>query len=222
MTVFVHPGEPKEVRDYLAAEGVPVAEEPQLPFDYLVAVGGHRVAVERKEASDFVASIVDGRLFTQLYYMSILCPLSYLVVIGSITEALIERAFRREGYIGALVSATLKRAAEGCQGHVSVIALDTFPDFLLFLKLLHKKLEEGDLVRYPRVKVSKADLKSLAVATLSTLPGVGEAYARRLIERFGTIYRVVNASRAELAAVLGERRADRVYRFLRGELGYGP
>jgi len=214
--ILIPPNEPQSIKEYLVGEKIPVKEEPSLPFDYLVAVGEHRVAVERKESSDFVQSIVDARLFNQLYFMSVLCPISYLAVIGNITEALMERAFKREGYIGALISATLKTAPEGCQGHVSVIALDTDFDFMLFLKLLHKKLEEGDFVRLPRVKAVKGDPKLLAVATLSTLPGVGEVYARKLLERFGTIYRVVNASKLELASVLGERRAEKVYRFIRG------
>jgi ERCC4-type nuclease len=214
--IIVHPNEPQSIKEYLLCEKIPVKEESNLPFDYLVAVGEHRVAVERKESSDFVQSIIDARLFNQLYFMSVLCPLSYLAVIGNITEALMERAFKREGYIGALISATLKTAPEGCQGHVSVIVLDTDFDFMLFLKLLHKKLEEGDLIRLPRAKSVKGDPKLLAVATLSTLPGVGEVYARKLLERFGTIYRVVNASKLELASVLGERRAERVYRFIQG------
>jgi len=217
--ILIHPNEPGEITQYLVSEGVPVRHDASLPFDYLVAVGEHRVAVERKECTDFVASIIDGRLFNQLYYMSVLCSISYLVVVGNITEALIERGFRRDGYVGALISATLKRAPEGYQGHVSVIVLDTLPDFMLFLKLLHRKLGEGELVRYPRFRAVKTDLKSLAVATLSTLPGVGEVYARKLLDKFGSIHRVVNASVQELASVLGDRRAEKVYRFLRGGTG---
>jgi ERCC4-type nuclease len=215
--ILIHPNEPKEVRDYLTSQSIPWKDESRLPFDYLFAVGEHRVAVERKESPDFVQSIMDARLFEQLYYMSVMAPLSYVVVIGNITEALIERGFRRESYIGALISSTLKVAPEGCQGHVSVLVLDTLPDFMLFLRLLHRKLEEGDFVRLPRARAPKADLKSLAIATLSTLPGVGEKLAQRLLERFGSIYRVVTASEEELASVLGERRAKRVYGFLRDE-----
>jgi len=216
MTVFIHPNEPQEIKQYLVSQSVPVKEEPSLPFDYLVVVRENRVAVERKEAPDFVQSIIDARLFNQLYYMSLYAPLSYLVVIGNITEALIERSFRREGYIGALISATIKRAPEGFQGYVSVVSLDTLPDFMLFLRLLHNKLEEGDFVRLPRAVAKKSDAKYLAVATLATLPGVGEAYAKKLIDKFGTIYNVVNAPYSELAKVLGEKRARKVYDYLRG------
>ena len=215
--ILVHPNEPKEIKDFLISQGIPVRDEPSLQFDYLFAVGENRIAVERKDAPDFVASIIDARLFTQLYYMSVLCPHSYLVVIGNITEALIERSFKREGYIGALISASLKTAPEGCQGHVSVVVLDTMPDFMLFLKLLHNKLEEGDFVRYPRVNISKHEPQSLAIATLSTLPGVGEVYAEKLLKRFKTLYKVFTASQYELEAVLGKKRAEKVYKFIRGE-----
>jgi len=217
MTVFMHPNEPSEIKQYLVSQAIPVKEEPSLPFDYLVVVGENRVAVERKEAPDFVQSIIDARLFNQLYYMSLYAPLSYLVVIGNITEALIERSFRRDGYIGALISATIKRAPDGFQGYINVVSLDTLPDFMLFLRLLHNKLDEGDFTRLPRVSVRKTDTKYLAVATLATLPGVGEAYAKKLIDKFGTIYNVVNAPYTELAKVLGEKRALKVYRFIRGE-----
>lgn len=215
--ILIHPNEPKEIRDYLVSEKIPVREDSKLPFDYLVAVNNFRVAVERKESPDFIQSIKDGRLFEQLYYMSALTPRSYLVIIGNITMGLLESNFPRQAYIGAIISITLKRSPDGVQGDTNIITLDSSADFMLFLRLLHRKLEEGDFVRLPRARAPKADLKSLAVSTLSTLPGVGEKLAQRLAERFGSIYRVVTASEEELASVLGEKRAKRVYTFLRGQ-----
>jgi ERCC4-type nuclease len=188
-----------------------------LSFDYLLAYEDKRVGVERKESLDFVQSIMDGRLWEQLYTMSTFCPLSYLVIIGNISMALIERGFPRSAYLGALASATLKRSSEGFMGHVSVIVLDTSYDFKEFLRLVCRKLTEED-VRLPVKPARKADLKALQVKTLATLPGVGEKYARDLIEFFGSIYNVVNADPMTLSKILGEKRALRVYRFLRGEL----
>jgi ERCC4-type nuclease len=214
--IIVHVGEPREIKDYLTRENISFKEHSSLPFDYLIAVGGYRIAVERKESSDFVASIKDGRLHEQLYQMSVYTPLSFLVIVGNITSALIESKFPRQAYIGALISSTLKRSNEGCQGHVSVIVLDTVYDFMLFLKLLHKQLEEGDLVRLPTLNVSKTDLRSLQIATLSTLPGISEAYAKKLLDKFGSVYNVVNASLQQLEKVVGQKRARKVYSFLRG------
>ena len=216
-TVFYHPNEPQDILDYLRENSVPVKPMPSLSFDYLLAYEDKRVGVERKESPDFVQSIIDGRLWEQLYVMSTLCPLSYLVIIGNISMALIERGFPRSAYLGALASATLKKSPEGFMGHVSVIVLDTSYDFKEFLRLLCRKLTEED-VRLPVKPTRKADLRALQVQTLATLPGVGEKYARRLLETFGSIYNVVNADVKSLARVLGEKRALKVYRFLRGEL----
>jgi DNA excision repair protein ERCC-4 len=216
-TVFYHPNEPSEILSYLKENNVPVKPMPSLTFDYLLAYEDKRVGVERKESPDFVQSIMDGRLWEQLYSMSTFCPLSYLAIIGNISVALIERGFPRSAYLGALASATLKRSPEGFMGHVSVVVLDTSYDFMEFLRLVCRKLTEED-VRLPVKPVKKTELKSLQVQTLATLPGVGERYAQELIEAFGSIYGVVNADLSSLARVLGERRALKVYRFLRGEL----
>jgi ERCC4-type nuclease len=216
-TVFYHPNEPQDILNYLRENGVPVKPMPNLSFDYLLAYGETRVGVERKESKDFVQSIIDGRLWEQLYIMSTLSPLSYLVIIGNVSLALIERGFPRSAYLGALASATLKKSPEGFMGHVSVIVLDTSYDFKEFLRLLCRKLTE-EHVRLPVRPARKADLRALQVQTLATLPGVGEKRARGLLEAFGNIYNVVNADPRALARVLGEKRALKVYRFLRGEL----
>ena len=216
-TVFYHPNEPQDIPDYLRGYGVPVKPMPKLSFDYLLAHEDRRVGVERKESGDFVQSILDGRLWEQLYIMSTFCPLSYLVVIGNVSVALIQRNFPRSAYLGALVSATLKRSPEGFMGHVSVVTLDTSYDFKEFLRLVCRKLTEEE-VRLPVKPVRKADLKALQVQTLATLPGVGERYAQELLEAFGNIYNVVNADLRALSKILGEKRAMRVYRFLRGVL----
>ena len=216
--IIIHPNEPNEIKQYLISEKILFREDLNLPFDYLIVVGINRISIERKTASDFVASIKDGRLHEQLYQMSVFTPISFLVVIGNISMALLESKFPRQAYIGALISATLKRSPEGAQGYVSVISLDTIYDFMLFLKYLHKQLEEGNLIRLPSLNVQKRDLKYLQIATLSTLPGVGEAYATKLLEKFGSIYNVVNASLPQLESVLGKAKAKKIYNYIRGDV----
>jgi ERCC4-type nuclease len=214
--IIIHPNEPKEIKEYLISEKILIKEDSKLPFDYLIVVDDFRVAVERKESSDFVQSLKDGRLHQQLYYMSSLTPRSYLAIIGNITMGLLESKFSRQAYVGAIVSITLKRSIDGVQGNINIVNLDTIYDFMLFLKYLHKQLEEGDLIRLPKINVQKADLKHLQVATLSTLPSVGEVYATKLIEKFGSIYNVVNASLQQLESILGKSKARKVYNYLRG------
>jgi len=216
-TIVCHTNEPTEIKFYLKSNNIPIQESSTLPFDYLVVYDKKRIGVERKEASDFVASIMDGRLWEQLYAMSTLCPLNFLVVIGNITSVLIERKFPRSAYIGALVSSAIKTSPDGLSGYVSVVSLDTIYDFMEFLRLLCRKVTEDD-VRLPIKPINKTDLKSLQIQTLATLPGVGEVYAKELLDEFGSIYAVANASITQLEKVLGRKRAEKVYKFLRGEL----
>jgi len=216
--IHYHPNEPQDIIEYVKKEGAFTKPNQNLPFDYLIIYKNIRIGVERKTSPDFVQSIEDGRLWEQLYSMSLLTPISFLVVIGNISMALIERKFPRSAYIGALISATIKTAPEGYMGHISIINLDTEYDFKEFMRLLCKKVCEEDFVRLPIKPVRKIDLKSLQIQTLATLPGVGEKYATKLLEKFGNIYRVVTASESELANVLGVARARKVFKYLRGML----
>ena len=186
-----------------------------IPFDYIISNdrGDCAVCIERKDAGDFVSSIVDGRVWEQLYHLSSMCSLAILIVVGSPTVALIERKFPRSAYIGALASIALKHSPGGFR--VSVLVLETIYDFIEFLRLVCRKVDEDDVL-LPIKPVRKADLKLLQIQTVATLPGVGEVYARKLLEKFGSIYNLVNASVDELEEVVGKKRAEKIYRFVRG------
>jgi len=215
--IFLDPSElqVEEIEKFLREHQIPYETKQGLPFDYIIAYGDSAVCIERKDAGDFVSSIVDGRIWQQLYHLSSMCTCGVLIVIGSPTLALIDRRFPRSAYIGALASIPLKVSADGAKVRVSVIMLETLHDFLLYLLYTCRKLTEDNTL-LPIKPVSKKDLKSLQVQTLATLPGVGEKLAQKLLEHFGNIYRVVTASQEELAKVIGPKRAEKVYRFLRG------
>jgi len=218
--IFLEPSElqVEEIEEFLRRHGIPYEARSALPFDYIVASPDERsaVCIERKDAGDFVSSIVDGRVWEQLYHLSSMCTCGVLVVIGSPTLALIDRRFPRSAYIGALAAIPLKTSKEGAGSRVSLVMLETLSDFLLFLFYTCRRLSEDNTL-LPIKPVSKRDLKSLQVQTLATLPGVGEKLAQELLNHFGSIYGVVTASKEELAKVIGPKRAEKVYRFLRGE-----
>jgi len=186
-----------------------------IPFDYIISSnkGDCAVCIERKDAGDFVSSIVDGRIWEQLYHLSSMCSLAILIVVGSPTVALIERKFPRSAYIGALASIALKHSPEGFR--VSVLVLETIYDFIEFLRLMCRKVDEDDIL-LPVRPVRKTDLNLLQIQTIATLPGVGEVYAKKLLEKFGSIYNLVNASVDEIEKVVGKKRAEKIYRFIRG------
>lgn len=219
MVVVVDSKEPAKMRELLRNEKVPTVVEDIEFCDYLVKVGDYSIPVERKTASDFVASIEDGRIFLQAYMMSTVSPIGFIVVEGSPVIVLMERRFPRQAYIGALSSLALKRSPYGERGQISVIVVDTEYDTVLFLKYLHRQLEEGKLHRLPKLNIRGKrllDKRGVLVAMLQAIPGVGEERARRLAERFGSVERLVRASVAEIASVegVGTQLARRIKEYL--------
>jgi DNA excision repair protein ERCC-4 len=69
-------------------------------------------------------------------------------------------------------------------------------------------------------KIKKSDnTQRQQLSVLCSLPGIGEKLATRMLERFGSPARTLNASFAELAKVegLGEARAKKIKQMLESE-----
>ena len=217
--IYVDNNEPEEMLQLLRREGLPVQREQLQFFDYLVSVRDYEVPVERKEVHDFVASIEDGRIFTQAYVMSSVSEISFIVVEGSPMLVLSERRFPRQAFIGALTSLVLKRSPYGKKGFISLVVLDTKYDTVLFLKYLHKQLEEGKLYRLPRQQIRGKKLmnkKGVLIAMLQAVPGIGTELAYRIAEHFGSIKRLAEADVREIASVpgVGLQTAKRIKEYL--------
>jgi len=201
--------------------GVPrILRNLAVPFEFKqLTVGDYiiqGVGIERKTIHDYLTSILDGRISRQLYLLSSTFPLSYLIVEGYITEALMERKFKRSAFIGSLVSASLKKSSQGAKGQVIVVTLENYYDTALFIKFLYDKLRRADTIRYPpksRVKVHTA------FEVLTSLPFVGEILARKLLRRYRNLKGIANAPKHELQLILGKKRGERLYELFNEEWG---
>ena len=175
--------------------------------DYLIKYGSFEVAVERKDIRDYVSSLADGRLFNQLYSLSSSFEKSFLFIVGDFS--LVADRIDRRAYLGSLISVALRERG----GIVIPVQLKDDEEFCLALKYLNSQIEAGKVKAVPRGKKG-----SDATAMLMAIPGIGEEKAKRLLERFGSIHGIVNASVAELMTVegIGEKQARRIYNFVRG------
>lgn len=218
MVIYIDYREPEKIEKLLRSEGLPVQREDLQFFDYLVSVRNHEIPVERKEVNDFVASIEDGRIFNQAHVMSTVSEISFIVVEGSPMLALAERKFPRAAFIGALSSLVLKRSPYGKKGWISIVVLDTVYDTVLFLKHLHRQIEEGNLHRLPvnRVRKTMIDKRTVVVAMLQAIPGIGPETAYRIAERYPSISHLIKADVRELASIpgVGPVRARRIKEYL--------
>lgn len=173
--------------------------------DYIVAPDS---AVERKSIRDLVKSIYDGRLFAQCSELVTHYPKPVLIVEGG--NDMFERIIDNPMVIyGALASVALDfRIAVIHTPSVSHTA-----KALVAMANRALKEKQGPLLR----KVKKSNpVKIQQLSMLASLPSVGDKLAMRLLEKFQTPIKALNASTAELARVegMGYARASKLRRVL--------
>ena len=188
--------------------------------DYVVS---SETAVERKTVRDLISSIYDGRLFLQCsdlvkYYRK---PL--LVVQGNIAE-LGETSEDMEDtddiklHTERILLAYDALITVAMEFRIPIIHTPSAEQTAqLLVTLVNRSLQEakatGPLLRKIK-KENPIQIQQLSV--LASLPGVGEKLAARMLKKFHTPIRALNASAAELATIpgFGLTRAERVRKVL--------
>lgn len=172
---------------------------------------GDRAVIERKSSVDFIASIMDRRIFAQMEMMTASCDLAVVLVEGDVfaSRAAIEPA-ALEGALSwiAVLSGAQLMFSGSIEQSASMIAM---------MARHHQK----GLGYIPALRSGKPTASQASVITryvLEGLPGVGSATAIALAKRFQTIQAVANASLEELKSVegVGQKTALKVYQAMRG------
>jgi DNA excision repair protein ERCC-4 len=172
--------------------------------DYIVAP---ETIIERKTVADFVSSIFDGRLFDQCNRLKAHFQFPIILVEGNMDEIekIIENPFV---FYGAISSVAIDFK----------IPIISTPSPSHTAKLLVSMCSRKDVSNGPFIKkIRKSDnLQTQQLLLLSSLPGVGEKTAIRLLEKFGTPLKVFSASITELSKIsgLGEARAKKIKKML--------
>jgi len=210
--IFIDDREPKRIEELLRMIKAPVYRKRLEVGDYLVSHKGLEVPIERKDANDYLNSIMDGRLFAQAHALSSNYELAFICIIGNLEYALTKREFKKEAVIGSVISIAMRKNF----GRVVPLFFKNELEFCYALKSINKLVEKGDLKTRPKL-VKKGNIEN-QIAMLTAIPGIGEEKAKKLLEKFGSIQRIVNASISELMRVagIGERQAKIIYEFVRG------
>lgn len=195
------------IPDLLKAVGINL-EIKTLPIgDYIVAP---ETVVERKSISDLISSIFDGRLFDQCDRLREHFAHPIILMEGNVDELeqIVENPFV---FYGALSSVAIDFK----------IPIVPTPSAAHTAKLLVSMCSRKEITKGPYLKkIKKSDnLQRQQLSVLCSLPGVGEKLATRMLERFGSPARMLNASLADLAKVegLGEARAKKIKQMLESE-----
>jgi Fanconi anemia group M protein len=169
--------------------------------DYVLS---DQVAVERKTASDFVASILDRRLFGQATRMQVLFPRALLIVEGDLSQ--VPHSIDMQAIRGALAFLVVRAG-------LTVLQLADATETAAMLRVMARHAQERAglpvSLREPRPQVEEL----YAAYLVEGLPGIGPRRARMLLEHFGSPAAIMCAAAEELAQVpgIGKRSAQRIW-----------
>lgn len=179
--------------------------------DYLLSDG---YSIERKTMPDFIASISDRRLFTQLgNLIQYENPILAIINENKWESFYFSRnRYIHNVYIGTLTTILLSYPK------IKIMYFDTDNEFISFLVSLEKKLNEdgksgcrpSPMMRRPQ---SLDDRKENVLCAVS---GIGVLSAKKLLAKFKSVNAIANASEEELKTV--EKIGDKVIKNIKETL----
>jgi ERCC4-type nuclease len=175
------------------------------------------VGFERK-GSDLFPSVFSERIFQQLHELKQNYEYSYLVV--------------DRNYEDVIIDATLSEiSAKNVIATIASFVLNGFPPLFLGSQMAVADLTAEIMVKAGDGKVRdgyqnyqpvrrKATKGERAFIVVSSLPGVSDTIAKRLLEKFGTVERVFGASKKELEEIegIGKVKASSIFDVIHEEV----
>lgn len=211
---------PSGIPDILRKSGIVVDFAQLTVGDYIVSPD---TAVERKTVHDLVHSIYDGRLYVQCAQLVKHYPKPVVIIQGDLTRLAeipedVKEEEKRKKMEERLPLAFDALATVAIEFRIPVLhAPDAEHTAVLLGTLAAKGLQNG-IASGPLLKKIRKEnpvyLQQLYV--LSSVPGVGDKLAARMLEKFKTPQRALNASAGELATIpgFGLARAQRLRKIL--------
>ena len=199
--LVVDSNEPEDIPDRLRELGVDVEVRKIAPGDYVLGP----IGVERKALYDFFNSLVRKRLFEQVRRLREAYPQPLVILEGDLAE--ISTFKHPQSILGALLALEVGE-------RVPVLTTADKDQTALLLSILWKRQEKGAADYGLRHKPKAMTVEQRQRFLVEGLPSVGETLARNLLERFGSVRAVFNASEDELKRVskIGEIKAAEIVR----------
>ena len=201
--LVVDSNEPEDVPARLRELGVAVEIQRIAPGDYVLGP----IGIERKTLTDFFNSLIRKRLFEQVRRLKEAYPQALLLLEGDLSE--ISTFKHPQSVLGALLALEVKE-------RVPVLTTADKEQTALVLYILWKGQDKGAPEYGLRHKPKTLSLGQRQRFLVEGLPHVGETLARNLLERFGTVRAVFDATQAELERVpkIGASRAAEIARLV--------
>ncbi|MEM7825568.1 MAG: ERCC4 domain-containing protein [Candidatus Aenigmatarchaeota archaeon] len=190
----------KEVIEELKKLGVLVNVQSLEVGDFVVS---EKVCIEKKTHSDFISSIIDGRIFEQ--------------------ASLLRKNFEKpiiliEGYSNREINDNALKAALACLLTDFGISLINTKNSFDTAKLIYwiAEKEQVEVKNEVAIKVIKKpkEIKKIQEFIVCSLPGVSTKTAVKLLKNFGSVEKVFSSSEEELKKVIG-KKAEKIKKVLK-------
>ncbi len=168
--------------------------------DYLLSSD---LCVEYKTVEDFVGSLLDKRLFTQLKEMK-KYP-KQLVVIEGEEDVYAQRKLHPNAIRGMLGAICIDYG-------VPILQTKNVEETALLLATLAKREQDDNKKEFTLHSSKPLTLKEQQEYLISALPGVGPVLSKPLLRHFKSVKNIINASEDKLREVelIGEKKAARI------------
>lgn len=201
--IIVDSREKDNVRKVLDAYGIKYKLEALPTGDFEVRTPEGDVTVERKTVSDFIGSLMSGRLEEQMRRLALKnCPM--LLITGSFSEYqkyAKGSKFTQDQMIGAISSCVVKYGLRSVIWIQSVQSQPHSVGIAMTSKLLIK-MKEGKLDQIPDRKLKPSDGNEQR-ELVHLICGVPSNVAQSLLDYFGSPRAIINASEEDLLKVKG-------------------
>lgn len=173
--------------------------------DYLLS---DRAAVEFKTVPDFVDSIVDGRLLQQIKALKEYYERPIIIVEG-IEDIYAIRRIHPNAIMGMLGTIAVSYG-------IPILYTKTSRETAGILTAIARREQEESANPIQLHSLKPWSLKEMQEYIVAALPGIGSTLNIPLLEKFGTIKKIVNASEEKLKKVekIGDKKAKEIRKVL--------
>jgi len=203
LPLIIDVNEPEDIPDRLRELGTEIEVRRIAPGDYVLGP----IGIERKTLPDFFNSLVRKRLFEQVQRLRDAYPQPLLLLEGDLSE--ISTFKHPQSVLGALLALEVKE-------RVPVLTTADKEQTALVLSVLWKGQDKAAPEYGLRHKPKALSLGQRQRFLVEGLPTIGETLARNLLERFGTVRAIFNATEEELKRVpkIGDVKAAEIARLV--------
>jgi len=175
--------------------------------DYLLS---NDLCVEYKTVPDFVDSLLDKRLFRQLKNMK--RYRKQLLILEGQEDIFAERKLHPNAIRGMLATITIDYG-------IPILTTKNNEDSALLMAIIAKREQNEEKKEFTLHGLKPLTLKEQQEYIISSLPGVGPVLSKPLLEKFGSVKKIINGSIDNLKEVnlIGEKKARRIKEIIDSE-----